>query len=343
MTKTKGPARDLPVLTEQLRAAPVRYATRIIARGLVDLVEVKRDRLANGKRDALHDFRAALRRLRTWLRACRPWLADTVRGRTRRALAGWARATNQARDAEVAIAWLDVQGDSSGAAHVARRQLRARLRRVERAAARRFDAMLRREFPAVMKRLRRSLGHYRVDVPKDTPIETLSTARALAALVHVHEALLAESLRAVHSAADVVAAHRARIAGKRLRYLLEPLSTDPRVAAAVRRLTRLQDALGEFHDATVLARRIQQAGNGDVAIEELGVRAAARLSAAFAAVARTWLRDGGRRRPQRPLRPSARTPSSHVSRSLPAAWTLFHDNRGRGASPLPDSTHPFPR
>jgi hypothetical protein len=53
---------------------------------------------------------------------------------------------------------------------------------------------------------------------------------------------------------DVEHAHRARIEGKRLRYLLEPLRGVPGLGAreAVRRLKALQDVLGELHDAHVL-------------------------------------------------------------------------------------------
>jgi CHAD domain-containing protein len=52
-------------------------------------------------------------------------------------------------------------------------------------------------------------------------------------------------------------AHAARIAMKRLRYLLEPFGSSSRLAAtAVLRLTAAQDAFGRLHDIQLLARRI---------------------------------------------------------------------------------------
>ena len=47
--------------------------------------------------------------------------------------------------------------------------------------------------------------------------------------------------------------HEARIAAKRLRYLLEAArEVDPLVPSALQALKALQDLLGEFHDAEVL-------------------------------------------------------------------------------------------
>jgi CYTH domain-containing protein len=58
-------------------------------------------------------------------------------------------------------------------------------------------------------------------------------------------------------------AHRARIAAKRLRYLVEPFAAELEGAPdVVKRLKRLQDALGEMHDADVLLARIP-APDGD--------------------------------------------------------------------------------
>ena len=52
-------------------------------------------------------------------------------------------------------------------------------------------------------------------------------------------------------------AHRARIAAKRLRYILEPAEASAAEARkAVRALKSLQDLLGELHDAHVLGREL---------------------------------------------------------------------------------------
>ncbi|HZK77339.1 MAG TPA: CHAD domain-containing protein, partial [Gemmatimonadaceae bacterium] len=51
--------------------------------------------------DLLHDFRVALRRLRSWLRAFDSSLGDTVRRKHERRLRSIVRSTNAARDATV--------------------------------------------------------------------------------------------------------------------------------------------------------------------------------------------------------------------------------------------------
>ena len=59
--------------------------------------------------EALHDYRVALRRLRSCLRSYRGQLASTVTGKSRRRLRGLARATNRSRDLEVHLKWLTAQ------------------------------------------------------------------------------------------------------------------------------------------------------------------------------------------------------------------------------------------
>src|SRR6267143_2102715 len=59
--------------------------------------------------DALHDFRVAMRRLRSTLRAYQPQLARLVPAKLRRRLRDLARATGEARDVEVQISWLEHQ------------------------------------------------------------------------------------------------------------------------------------------------------------------------------------------------------------------------------------------
>ena len=59
--------------------------------------------------EALHDFRVAIRRLRSTLRAWRPVLGKGLRKRHRRALRALQGATGGGRDAEVALAWLGEQ------------------------------------------------------------------------------------------------------------------------------------------------------------------------------------------------------------------------------------------
>src|SRR5262249_10250670 len=59
--------------------------------------------------EALHDLRVALRRLRSCVRAYKPYLEDSVSKKLRNRLRELAAATTTARDTEVQMAWLSGQ------------------------------------------------------------------------------------------------------------------------------------------------------------------------------------------------------------------------------------------
>src|ERR1700739_69868 len=89
---------------------PVERAVRVVALTLLRDAATTRARLIDpGDTEALHDFRVAVRRLRSWLRAYRPYLGDSVRDKNRRRLRAVARATSLARDTEVHLQWLHEQ------------------------------------------------------------------------------------------------------------------------------------------------------------------------------------------------------------------------------------------
>jgi hypothetical protein len=84
-------------------------------------------------------------------------------------------------------------------------------------------------------------------------------------VIQRHGERLTEAIYGIKSKTDFKAAHRARIAAKRLRYLLETLDVDPDVSALVARLVSLQDMLGGVHDSHRVADRL---------VREVGERAA---------------------------------------------------------------------
>ena len=210
-------------------------------------VAAARDRLDDpADAEALHDFRVALRRLRTWLRAFRPVLRDTVRGKTVRRLAGVADATGASRDLEVHIDWVNR----------ARRQLKGEERkgatwllkrlRDEKATC---DAELRRvlddAFDKTLRRVEKALSRYEARVEGE-----LSYADVAGEIVERHLQSLASGMEAVTGLGDRAQAHAARIATKRLRYILEIVApADSDQARAIVTLKELQDRLGELHDA----------------------------------------------------------------------------------------------
>jgi PPK2 family polyphosphate:nucleotide phosphotransferase len=75
-----------------------------------------------------------------------------------------------------------------------------------------------------------------------------------------HAAALKRAIDDIESDDDVKRAHKARIAAKRLRYLLEPAArTSQRDDSLLRRLRKLQDELGTLHDFHVFLETVAHA------------------------------------------------------------------------------------
>ncbi len=233
---------------------PAPRGARLVALALLARLVAERERLT-GRRDkeALHDFRVALRRLRSWLRALEPALTGSSARGSRRRFRRVAKASNAGRDAEVFLGWL--------------RSARKRIPEQNRTAARwlitRFDGqrreaegslgdLLERDFARATERLQNRLESYRVVAHVHDGVRDAPLASVLAQLVRGQARELRGRLGLVRSPDDDGPAHRARIAGKRLRYLLEPVAAFLEGGPTlVQRLKRLQDALGDLHDAHV--------------------------------------------------------------------------------------------
>lgn len=198
--------------------------------------------------EALHDFRVALRRLRSTLRAWRPTLGSSLRDRDLRRVRDAARATNAARDAEVLGGWVSEAQEHLAEAHrKAADWLAARLERRRRHVLGRGVAGSVKEFLRRAPRLARRLA------AEDPAVASEPFGLSLAALLRTQAEALTGALARASSPPDAARAHQARIEGKRLRYLLEPLHETPGLEArsAVKALKRMQDALGALNDARV--------------------------------------------------------------------------------------------
>jgi CYTH domain-containing protein len=122
-----------------------------------------------------------------------------------------------------------------------------------------------------------ALSQWTRTVHLDEDVPPPRFAAMAAVLVEQQADALREALARARADADPDALHQARIAGKRLRYLLEPLGDEiPSAAALVGELKRLQDALGVVQDAHVFAREIA------AAVEAAGEERARSLSAEVA-------------------------------------------------------------
>lgn len=244
----------------ELLPQPVEQAARVVALRLLDTAEAERRRLDEADdAEALHDFRVALRRLRSWLRAYQTSLGDSVSGKHRRALRAVARATNEGRDAQVHVEWL-----RSRAEFFRRRRRHGTEWLIRRLEARGLDATkalgeeVSRSFVPLRRKLARRLESYARRV--DEVSAEVAFAAASAALVRDHAEALREKIAAVRGPGDREAAHEARIAAKHLRYLIEPVASEaPGVEARLSRLEGLQDVLGALHDAHVFGDEVAAA------------------------------------------------------------------------------------
>ncbi len=238
-----------------LHELPAKHGAREQASRLVQRAARARVRLHDAEdSEALHDFRVAVRRLRTFLRAYEPWL-ELGRKTTRR-LRDLARATGETRDSEVGVEWLETHGRSlNPRQRVGLRWFVERLQRRRRSGYDKLRARVPARWIKLEARLRRHL-----DSPFSDELNTETFGQVSAILLVDQVARLEERLAAVVSIDDPEPAHRARIDAKRVRYLLEPFKdVAPDAKTALRQLRRLQDAFGELNDAHVMLARLRKA------------------------------------------------------------------------------------
>ncbi len=270
---------------------PTSEGARVVVLALLAEARERAGRLGvPGDDEALHDFRVSVRRLRSALRAWRGVLPRAVRDKDLRRLRRVARSTGEARDAEVLLAWL---GQVAPERPAAQRPAAAWLAR--RLAPREGVTGLQRtggRLVATADRLSRCLGTESSARRNAPPGETFGAA--VASRIREQARAVAGFLARVESLDDAPLAHRARIRGKRLRYLLEPLrnGTGASPGRALKSLKRLQDILGELNDARVAAevlRTARREAEGDPAtgpglrrgLRALEVQASLRAEAAF--------------------------------------------------------------
>jgi CHAD domain-containing protein/CYTH domain-containing protein len=257
-----GANREFAVpLPDYLLDLPAEEAGRLIALSLLDAAAAARPRLHDPQDpEALHDFRVALRRLRTCLKAYRPQLEGSVSRRSRRRLRDLAEATRESRDLEVHLQWARGQEAELGARQVP--GLRWHVERLEnrqRKANRELSRAVEKRYGRLERKLRAQLQVYRLEIERDPARRRYLAAAVVGGLIQHLGGDLESRLGAVHSAADQRKAHLARIAAKRLRYVLEPIAGEEEgIQPLVAKLQQLQDDLGEFHDSNILVAELGQ-------------------------------------------------------------------------------------
>lgn len=223
--------------------------------------------------EALHDFRVAVRRLRSLLRAYKPQLEASIRKKDRTRLREIQRATGGGREAEVALEWLTKQQRDLAPEHLTglnwlSGKLLARRRECDQA----LDGELRRTFKRTAEKLEERLAIMRSEQNLLAERPHVSFARTLANLTEAHATELLVQLGQISRMDDAEALHEARIMAKRLRYLLEPVRAYADDAQPiVKKTKRLQDVLGDLNDVHVLMEEI------DAAFEEALTHKASRI------------------------------------------------------------------
>src|SRR5688572_12412300 len=207
--------RSMPPRVDNLRESAHRVV-RLVALGHLADAAAARERLGNAKdEEALHDFRVALRRLRSWERAFRPYIRDDVSKRLRQRLRNLARDTGASRDLEVHLAWLREQRHSLG-----RRQRPGLTWLLANLHARKedADAVLEDDVDSRFTRLRSKLGNalasYREHLQVRENGQVLPPApfaEALAPRVQDAASTLRAHLEQIRSLRDEDECHEARI------------------------------------------------------------------------------------------------------------------------------------
>ncbi len=220
---------------EEVLDSPAPAGVRLIAKRMLDDWLASVPALHTDDAEALHDYRVALRKLRSWLRTF-----DEGGAKVQKQLSGLQEATGVARDSEVMATWLEADGESPAATFAIEQ-----LKQYGAVDVAKIDAKTQR----IAERLTPKLSHYALEVPLGTPSSTVtpfSWAYA-AALRRAHNEIV-DSALAVGALEDAVGLHRVRIRAKRLRYALGPLKGWAEVDEALLVLKQRQDLLGDLHD-----------------------------------------------------------------------------------------------
>ena len=228
--------------------------------------------------EGLHDFRVSIRRLRSTLSAWKGLLREVVEKGDRKTLAGFQKRTGASRDAEVALEWLVTQVEELEPGHRPGYEwVEARLR----SAAPLHSGDSNREVCAELVEWADGFGS-RLGHPMPGQGAGVPYAEVLAGRLD----WTADRLRAcVDGMGDdrTRGPHKVRIAGKRLRYLVEPVRAESDVAVSVvERCKFLQNVLGTLNDANVLDDLLRVYVEAAPTTSESGLLELTRLNAARA-------------------------------------------------------------
>ena len=244
-------------------------AIRLLVADLLRQARAAHRRMQSGNdATALHDFRVALRRLRSTERAYRRQLREVIPKSVRNELREIARSSGRTRDVEVQLEWLAAQKSSSGDVRFACQWLVEKLK-AEQSRINADESATFGDFPALAASIARLLRKTAGDGATQSS-DGEAFAGVAARRLRSSSRVLRELLDAVTGIGAQEELHQARIEGKRLRYILEPVvATDEHSEdnPLIERLKGLQDSVGGLRDLQLLRVRIEsylESGNEEL-------------------------------------------------------------------------------
>ena len=212
----------------------------------------------------------ALRRLRTHLSTHRDHLGKRDANEFRKRLTALVAATNTSRDQEVQREWIQHRLEGNEVEGIERDGLELVLTRFSANGNSTSELEpIRQHFADIGKKFKKrrwSLPEHTRS--KDTPDRSVGAVTKAAILKLA--AKLRKQIDAIDSVDSVKATHQARLAVKRLRYILEPLdNVTPGASEVIDELKQMQDTLGAIRDMQILHLQIAlAAGVADELVDE---------------------------------------------------------------------------
>ena len=257
-----------------------------LAERLFDKATAACARLDQDDTEALHDFRVALRRLRTHLETHKEYLGRSRANKMRKSLSELVSSTNTSRDLEVQREWIEQQMRDERVSQIQREGLKLILTQFygngQNGTSRSELEPIKSRFAMIGDKFAQPSG----SIPESSGPSSGVVAVTRAAL-RKHAAKLRHQLGQIESVDSVRATHRARLALKRLRYILEPLAKIiPDARELVGEFKTMQETLGSLRDLQILRMQISLATGAADQIEAWAAEdpAAAELATAVPSV-----------------------------------------------------------
>lgn len=242
----------------RLQFHPFEESLRLLQSALYALLQVlraNREAILSGDPDPerLHQLRVALRKIRSLLAFCAEGLGEEPAASLRRRLGALMRATNDARDLDASLLWLD---------HCERKPFPKLLRGTLDALRKKIVGQKEEAYGALKETLRSRRFEEALEALEDFSTEEplIRNHARQPALFCAKSLLLSQVRRLVnrskklHRDSPPEAYHKVRIEAKKLRYMLELFASILESAAygkALKKVKKIQEILGEHQDLTV--------------------------------------------------------------------------------------------